>query len=115
MTTLRDATLMLERGVNDVLGDEITYTRADGEALTFNAWVEFDTRIVSPGQSAASVDVVTIEVPMATIPDISRDDRIAVAVLPGKLFAPTKWERGAGGATWNIAPKAVKPDQTNGG
>lgn len=105
MTTLRDATLALERGVNDALGDEITYTLADGSSVTFNAWVEFDTTIVNPGNSAAATDAVSIEVPIATVADPIGADRITIALLPGKQYAIKGRDRGANGATWVLPLK----------
>ncbi|SDA14959.1 hypothetical protein [Sphingomonas sp. NFR15] len=105
MTTLRDATLALERGVNDALGDEITYTFADGSSVTFNAWVEFDTTIVNPGNSAAAADAVRVEVPMDLVADPVAGDRITVALLPGKVWAMKGRDRGSTGATWVLPLK----------
>lgn len=110
MPTLRDATLMLERGVNDALGDEITYTfGVGGTPVTFNAWVEFDTTIMNPGSSSASTDEITVEVPMATIPEPRDGDRITVAILPGMTWAFKKRARSNTGATWVLALKRAAP------
>ena len=107
MSNLRDATLAIERGVNDHLGDEITYTFARGAAVTFNAWVEFGGTIFNPGNSSAIADEISVEVPMATVPEPHSDDRIAITVLPDKLWAMKSRVRGTTGATWIIGLKRV--------
>ena len=109
MRLLRDATLGMERGVNDALGDEITYRFASGEAATFNAWVEFDTRVINPGNSSASVDEIQIEVTFDRVPDPDRDDRITIAELPGKTWAMKSRSRSATGAAWVLGLKRA-PD-----
>jgi len=109
MPSLRDATLDIERGVNGALGDEITYSFATGGALTFNTWVEFDTTIVNPGNSAASTDSILVEVPMDLVPDPQGGDRITIAVLPGKTFAMKSRNRGPTGAVWVLPLKRAEP------
>lgn len=107
MTTLRDATLDIERGVNDALGDEVTYTPADGPPVTFNAWVDFDTDIGGTTNSQAIVDAITIEVPMDRVAQPSAADRIVIALLPGKTWQMTTRRRGKTGSTWILPLKRV--------
>ncbi|WP_334656735.1 head-tail joining protein [Sphingomonas panaciterrae] len=104
MTTLRDATLVLERGVNDALGDEITYRFGDGDLapITFNAWVEFDTADASTGSSASRTDAPSIEVPIDAVPLPSHADRITITVLGNQLFAMAARRRSPTGASWII-------------
>jgi hypothetical protein len=107
MPTLRDASASIEQSLNDVLGDEITYTPADGAPATFNAWVEFgDVRLSSPG-SSASADTIVIEVPFAKVAQPTKDDRIAITIRPGMLYAPAAIEQGETGQTWRIPLRKV--------
>lgn len=109
MTILRKATAALENVVNDILGDEITYTPEGGAPLTFNAWVEFDTDHVRAGGSSATARVRAVEVPMSRVPTPSKEgDRITIAIRPGEIFKPRDIEEGAGGETWFIPLTRVR-------
>jgi len=100
MPTLRDATLAIERGVNGALGDEITYTVAGSDPVTFDTWVEFGTALINPGRSTASMEKVTVEVPTDLVPEPASTDRITVALLPGKTWEMASRERGPTGMVW---------------
>jgi hypothetical protein len=110
MTTLRDATLALERGVNDVLGDEITYTFGDGAIapITFNAWVEFDTADANTGSSSSRTDALSVEVPNDIVALPSSADRIRITLLGEQLFAMADRRRSTTGAGWIIDLKRAE-------
>lgn len=107
MTPLDALTEGLEQRVNDSLGSEITYLPVSGTPLTFNAWVVFDTTLINPSNSAGSIDVVQIEVPVAKVPMPVRDDRFTIAKRPGKIFALAERNEGPSGETWILPLKRV--------
>lgn len=99
---LRAATAALEQRVNDELGDEITYTPATGAPSTFYAWVEFATATLNGAASASVVDAVSVEIPVAKVADPLPTARIAITILPGKVWKMASKERGLSGTTWII-------------
>lgn len=116
MTRLRDLTAEFEQQINDELGDEITYTfGASGAPITFNAWVEFDTTILNPGNSSASTDEITVEVPMAIVPDPIGSDTIVVTILPGMRWVIKKRARSNTGATWVLGLRRQQSALLSGG
>jgi hypothetical protein len=107
MTVLRDLTADLDQRINDVLGDEITYTPAGGEADTFNTWVEVGSTDIVTGNSAAKAARASIEVPFTKVAEPSREDRVAIAIRPGRIYAPASWEEGQTGSAWIVQLKRV--------
>jgi hypothetical protein len=109
MTRLRDATAALETVVNDTLGDEITYTPAGGEPLTFNAWVEFENALLHASGSAGRARRRVVEVPKAKVAAVNKeDDRISIAIVAGVTFKPADVEEGEGGNTWRVTLSQVR-------
>ena len=107
MTTLRDQTAALLKAEMDFLGDEITYTPTGGAAVTFNAWVEFNTdHVTSPGSSATAYPK-SVEVLMSQIADPNKADRVSIALRPGIIYAPADIIEGATGETWILPLKKV--------
>lgn len=107
MPTLRDLTGSMDARLNDVLGDSITYAPAAGQAFTFNTWVEFGNADVQTQGSRSTSARVAIEVPFARVAAPSREDRISIAIRPGKIFAPASWEESPTGDAWMIDLKQV--------
>jgi hypothetical protein len=109
MTNLRDLSPLIEDSVNDLLGDEITYTPAGGSADTFNAWVEFDNEELRAPGSASTARVFLVEVPKARVPVVDKEgDRISIKLLPDMVFKPARIENGETGETHRITLMAVR-------
>ena len=106
MSTLRDLMNGLSGGfdqqINDALGDEVTYTPSGGAAATFNAWVEFAVVDITGQGSRSQGEQIILEVPAEKLETPSRDDRLTIALRPGRLYGPASWEPSTTGSGWRI-------------
>lgn len=105
MTTLRDLSPGMDQLVNDMLGDEITYTPDGGDAETFNAWVEFGPGDVTTGQTRAATEQIVIEIPFTRRELPSRADSIAITIRPDRVYSPAGWDYSLSGDGWRIVLK----------